>query len=115
MHPALRVIIAIEPRMYREALAISLREQRPEVDVSLVGSTDELMAELERPGVRLVVANEEVPPAAREQVLWIEVSEARSGESLTAEISDDGYSRSVREFNVEHILEVLDRAEEVSS
>jgi hypothetical protein len=48
MHSAVRVIVAIEPRMYREALAFSLRNERPEVEVSLVGSTDELVAELER-------------------------------------------------------------------
>jgi hypothetical protein len=33
MHSAVRVIVAIEPRMYREPLAFSLRNERPEVEV----------------------------------------------------------------------------------
>jgi hypothetical protein len=110
VHSAVRVIVAIESRMYREALAFSLREHRSEAEVSLVGS-DDLVAEVERTGAHLVVANE-VPPAAREAAFWIEVSKARSGESLGAEISADGYSRSVRDFHVKHLLEALDRAEE---
>jgi hypothetical protein len=36
------------------------------------------------------------------------------GESLTAEISADGYSRSVRDLRVEHVLGALDRVEEGS-
>jgi hypothetical protein len=111
MHSAVRVIMAIEPRLYREVLAFSLREHRPEAEVSLVGSTDDLVAEVERTGAHLVVANE-VPPAVREAAFWIEVSEARSGKSLGAEISADGYSRSVRDFRVKHLVAALDRAEE---
>jgi hypothetical protein len=111
MHSAVRVIMAIEPRLYREVLAFSLREHRPEAEVSLVGSTDDLVAEVERTGAHLVVANE-VPPEAREAAFWIEVSKARSGKSLDAEISADGYSRSVPDFRVKHLVKALDRAEE---
>jgi hypothetical protein len=111
MQSAVRVIMAIEPRMYREALAFSLREHRPEAEVSLVGSTDDLIAEVERTGAHLIVANE-VPSAVREAAFWIEVSEVRPGESLGAEISADGYSRSVRDFHVKPAFEALDRAEE---
>jgi hypothetical protein len=111
MYSAVRVILAIEPRMYREALAFSLRKHRPKAEVSLVGSTEDLMAEVERTGAHLVVANE-VPPAARDARFWIEVSEARSGKSLGAEISADGYSRSVRDFHVKHLVAALDRAED---
>ena len=111
MYSAVQVILAIEPLMYREALTISLREHRLEAEVSLVDSTDDLMAEVERTGAQLVVANE-VPPEAREAAFWIEVSEARSGESLDAEISADGYSRSVRDFRIKHVVEAMDRAEE---
>jgi hypothetical protein len=34
--------------------------------------------------------------------------------SLTAEISADGYSRSVRDLRVKHVLEALKRVEEGS-
>jgi hypothetical protein len=111
VHSAVRVIVAIEPRMYREALAFSLRQERPEAEASLVGSTDDLMAEVERTGAQLVVANE-VAPEVREAAFWIDVSEVHPGESLAAEISADGYSRSVRDLRVKHLLEALDRAEE---
>jgi hypothetical protein len=112
MHSAVRVILAIEPRMYREALAFSLKKERPEAEVSLVGSTDDLMAEVERTGAHLIVANE-VPSEVREAAFWIEVSEARSDQSLDAEISANGYSRSVRDLRVKHVVEALDSAEEL--
>jgi hypothetical protein len=92
-------------------LAFSLKEHRPEAEVSLVGSRDDLMTEVERTGARLIVANE-VPPEARETGFWIEASEARWGEGLGAEISADGYSRSVRDLRIKHLVEALDRAEE---
>ena len=111
MHSAVRVIVAIEPRMYREALAFHLRKHRPGVGVSLVGSADDLAAVIKHTGAHLVVANE-VPPVVRGAAYWVEVSEVRSDESLHAEISADGYSRSVGDVRLEHLLSALDKAEE---
>jgi hypothetical protein len=101
MHSAVHVILAIEPRMYREARAFSLRQERPEAEVSLVGSTEDHIAEVERTWS------------------WRTRSRPRPGTQGSgsrfprrARVSADGYSRSVRDFHVKHLLEALDRAEE---
>ena len=72
------------------------------------GCVDE---ELERARPHLVVANR-VPPAAKARSFWVEVTASRGPTSLAAEISADGYSGSVADVRIEHVLEALDRAEE---
>ena len=66
-------------------------------------------------GPHLIVANR-VPPEARGGAcFWVEVAEPVGGEgakALGAEISADGYSRSVGDVRTEQVLAALDRAEE---
>ena len=115
MPAAVRVLIAIDPFMYGEVLAFCLRKERPRAEVTLLASSEEdlLAAQIER-GARphLVVANR-VPPAAKARsFFWVEVDASRGPTSLDAEISADGYSGSVTDVRIEHVLEALDRAEE---
>ena len=65
MRAAVRVVIAVEPRMYREALAFSLTRNRPRAEVLLVDPPEDLAAEVERTGAHLVVANQ-VPSEVKE-------------------------------------------------
>jgi hypothetical protein len=112
--PTPRVLISIEPGMYAEALAFSLREQRPRAEVSLLGPSEDLEAEVRRARPHLIVANR-VPPAAREGRFWVEVARPVGGggaKVLGAEISADGYSRSVENVSTGDVLAALDRAEE---
>jgi hypothetical protein len=108
-----RVLVAIDPFMYGEVLAFCLRKQRPRAEVSLLAPSEDhqLAAELERARPHLVVANR-VPPAAKARSFWVEVDASRGPTSLDAEISADGYSGSVADVRVEHVLAALDRAEE---
>jgi len=76
-----RVIVAIEPLLYREALAFFLEKRRPRAVVSLLSPTDSLAGEAGRAGANPVVANR-MPPAAEEGALWVEVG---GGEGLDAE------------------------------
>jgi hypothetical protein len=68
--PAVRVLIAVDPFLYGEVLAFSLRKQRPRAEVTLLAPSGEhlLAAELERvceqARPHLVVANR-VPPRPR--------------------------------------------------
>lgn len=67
-------------------------------------------------GVRLhlVVANREPRTASRE-TFWVVLDEPRADDGLKrlgAEISADGYSRSVEDVSTAHVLAALDRAEE---
>jgi hypothetical protein len=114
MPEVVRVLFAIDPFMYGEALAFSLRKERPRAEVSLLASSsgDLLAAELERARPHLVVANR-VPPAAKARSFWVEITVPPGATSLlAAEISADGYSGSVADVRLEHVLAALDRAEE---
>ena len=59
-----RVLVAIEPFMYGEVVAFSLRKERPRAEVTLLASSENLATEVERTKPHLVVANR-VPPAAK--------------------------------------------------
>ena len=107
----MRVLVSIDPFMYGEVLAFSLRKRRPRAEVTLLASSEDLAAELERTRPHLVVANR-VPDAAKARSFWVEVSASRGPTSLDAEISADGYSGSVADVRIEHVLAALDRAEE---
>jgi hypothetical protein len=114
--PTPRVLISIEPGMYAEALAFSVRKHRPHAEVSLLDPSEDLAAEARRARPHLIVANG-VPPEARAGAcFWVEVAEPLGGagaKALGAEISADGYSRSVADVGTADVLAALDRAEEL--
>ena len=60
-----RVLVAIEPQMYREVLALHFRQERPRADMVLA-SPQTLQAEAERTRPHLILANE-VPPKLKEE------------------------------------------------
>jgi hypothetical protein len=112
--PTPRVLISIGPSMYAEALAFSVRKHRPRAEVSLLDPLGDLEAETQRLRPHLIVANR-VPPGAKAGCFWVEVAEPVGGEgakALGAEISADGYSRTVADVRTEHVLAALDRAED---
>jgi hypothetical protein len=111
--PEVRVLVALDPFMYGDVLAFSLSKQRPRAEVTLLASSEDhlLAAELERARPHLVVANR-VPPAAKARSFWVEITVPPGATSLDAEISADGYSGSVADVRVGHVLAALDRAEE---
>ena len=109
--PKVRVLVAIEPFMYGEVVAFSLRKERPRAEVAFLAPSEDLAAEAERTRPHLVVANR-VPPAAKSSSFWVEVSASCGPTRLGAEISTDGYSRSVGDVRIADVLAALDRAEE---
>ena len=109
-----RVHVAIGPRMYAEGLASSLDTHRPQAEVTVLGPTEDVEEEAFRVRPHLIVAHR-VPPEARGDFFWVEIAPLVGGGGATApgaEISADGYSRSVAEVRTEHVLAALDRAEE---
>src|ERR671917_1256593 len=110
-----RVLIAIWPPMYAEALAFSLDKHRPGAEVSVIGPSEDLDGEARRLRPHLIVANR-VPAEARAACFWVEVDEPVGGagaKALGARISADGYSRSVADVRTGDVLAALDRAEEL--
>ena len=109
--PKVRVLVAVEPFMYGEVVAFSLRKERPRAEVTILAPLEDLAAEVERTGPHLVVANR-VPPAAKARSFWVEVTALRGPTRLGAKIGANGYSRSVADVRVADVLAALDRAEE---
>ncbi len=100
--------------MYAEGLASSLGERRPQAEVTVLGPSEDVGEEALRVRPHLIVAHR-VPPEARFGAFWVEVAQLVGGEGakrLGAEISANGYSKSVADVRTEHVLAALDRAEE---
>jgi hypothetical protein len=102
-----RVLVAIEPQMYREVLAFHISQQRPQSEVVLA-SPQTLEPEAERTRPHLIIASE-VPPKLKEMGFWVEVSTA---DGLVADISADGYSTTIHDASLENMVAVVDKAEE---
>ena len=114
MPEAPRVLIALEPRMYAEVIAFSIGKHRPRAEVSVLGPSEGLEDALLGVRPHLVVANR-VPGTASGDIFWVKLDEPRADDGLKrlgADISADGYSRSVEDVRTAHVLAALDRAEE---
>ena len=107
MAVVVRVLVGIEPQMYREVLAFHLREERPRAEVVLA-SPQTLLAEAERTRPHLIVANV-VPCELKEMCFWVEV---RTDDGLVATISADGYSTTIDDVSLQDFLAVVDKTEE---
>ena len=104
----LRILVAIEPLMYREVLAFHFRQERPRADVVLA-SSGTLHDQARRRRLHLIFASE-VPPEFKEMGLfWVEVS---NQDGLVALISADGYSTTIDDVSLQDLLAVVDKAEE---
>jgi hypothetical protein len=92
-----RILVAIEPQMYREVLALHFRQERPLSELTLA-SPQTLKAEAERTRPHLIVADE-IPPELKEEgsSFWVEL---RVSDVLVATISADGYSDTVRDVSL---------------
>jgi DNA-binding IclR family transcriptional regulator len=107
MAAAVRVLVALEPQMYREVLAFYFRQERPLSEVVLT-SPQTLQAEAKRKKPHLIVANE-VPPELKEMSFWVEV---RANEGLVATIRADGHSTTIDDVSLQELLAAVDKAEE---
>jgi hypothetical protein len=103
-----RVVIAIDPQMYREVLAFHIHKKRPRSEVVLA-SPQALPAEVERVRPHLILANE-VPSELKGMgfFFWVEVN---TDDALVATISADGYSTTIHDVSLQDLLVVVDKAE----
>src|SRR5215204_4120532 len=102
-----RILVAIEPQMYREVLAFHIRQQRPQAEVVLA-SAQTMQAEAERTQPHMIVADE-VSAELKEMVgVWMQV---RKDDRLDATIVDDGYF-TIDDVTLQDLLAAVDKAEE---
>ena len=103
----LRILVATEPLMYREVIALHISQGHPRSEVVLA-SKQTLRAEAECTTPHLIVANE-VPPEFKERGFWVEMP---TGDVPVATTNADGYSGTIHDFSLQDLLAVVERAEE---
>jgi hypothetical protein len=105
----MRLLVTVTPQMYRQAIALSIRRQRPGIDVR-IGLPEATAAELAafRPHLLVHNDNDGLGPEAvagilcRVMVLYTDGMDAR--------ISVDGEVSEARDMCMEDLLRVVDRA-----
>src|SRR5918999_3287539 len=104
----MRVMVANEPRSYRETIACVLAELRPKVEVLTVEPRD-LERELLRVLPQLVVCSRVTRLINREAPVWIELyPDLASSESV---VSIDGQRITYPDIDLEAVLSIVDEAE----
>ena len=104
-----RVLVALSPRMYRQALALPIHRNRPGLDVR-VASPEDATGEIEafRPHLLVHSDTAPVPEGAlagvpcRVEVLY--------SDSMDARVSADGRLERIGDMDVGGLLRVVDRA-----
>ena len=106
-----RILVAIQPRMYGEVLGFHIRQQRPLSEV-VFATPETLQDEVRRTRPHLIIANE-VPSDLKEQkrgvFFWVELS---TDDGLVASISADGYSTTIQDVSLQDLLAAVDKDEE---
>ena len=107
-----RILVAVNPRMYREVIALSLHRNRPHAEV-LLCPPEVLDRETGRFEPHLVVLddNDGTAPNMLSGVLYR--VEILLGASMDARISVDGQAREVKDICTEDLLAVVDEAEKM--
>jgi hypothetical protein len=103
----LRVLITVSPRMYREALALSVHRHRPGLEVRIAhpGATAE---ETRRFRPHLLVRNDDggVDPEVLVEIpYWIGVLYS---DSMNARVSADGHVTEVEDIAMDDLLRLVD-------
>ena len=111
----IRVLVTVEPRMYREAIALGLQRLRPDLEVMLVPENVlDGQVEAFRPHV-LVRNNSDgaIPEGLLGDVMCrVEVLYT---DSMDTRISMDGRSYTIEDASLEDLLSLLDEAEKLVS
>ena len=100
------VLLANEPRAYRDVLAMAIELQRPEVAVR-VGDPLLLEDEIARWRPNLVVCSETVGAARRRATSWVQLYPNGARFTVTAH---GGRERVVQDFSLEDLLAMVDLA-----
>ena len=106
----MRVLVAMEPRAYREAIGEAIRWLRPRVEVAIL-EPEELENEIARLDPELVISARPVSWIAKGRMAWVECDPY---EEPAATVSLDGLRTELETVNLEDLLWVVDEAEELS-
>ena len=106
----MRILVAVKPRVYREVLALSLHQHRPDAEV-LISPPEDLDGEVERFKPHLLVCSEgavqDIPPGVLCRV------EIMFSNGLDARIGVDGRVAEAKDVGTEDLLALIDRTEQM--
>ncbi len=108
----MRILVALNPRMYREVIGLSLHQHRPDAEV-LICPLEALEGEIGRFRPHLVVLNDNDGGAPDGLSGFLYRVEILLGASMDARISVDGQAREVKDICTEDLLAVVDEAEKM--
>jgi hypothetical protein len=107
-----RVLVTVEPRMYREAIALAVQRDRPNSEVMLV-SEDVMDGQVEDFAPHVVVRNDSdrvVPEGLLGSVVCR--MEVLYTDGMAARVSVGGSSYTIEDATMEDLLALVDEAEE---
>ena len=111
-----RVLITVEPRMYREALALAIQHHRPDAEVLLVaeGTMD---GQVDGFGPHMLVRNDGHGAAFPEKLLGSVVCrvEVLYTDHMAARVSVGNRSYTIEDACMEDLLAIVDEAEGLAS
>ena len=100
------VLVAIEPRAYREAIGKAVEMLRPNLSVRIIES-GMLDAELSRTNPTLVLCNGTVEPSVDGVPNWVVFRGDESDSAATVDV--DGTQSEVERFDLDDLLRIVDR------
>jgi len=106
----MRILITVAPLMYREALAMAIYQDRPDIEV-LIGTLGELDGQAEAFDPHLLIRNDTdgADMSLQTGVLcWIEVLYS---DGLNARVSLDGKVWEIEDISIENLLGLVKEAE----
>ena len=105
------VLVAIDPRMYREVVAHAVREQRPRTDV-LTAEPKDLDREARRLSPDLIVCNRATDAVREVALSWVELEVRPGPGSLDANVKVDSWPTSkVEQAEIADVVAALDETE----
>ena len=106
----MRILVAVKPRVYREVLALSLHQHRPDAEV-LISPPEALDGEVGRFKPHLLVCSEGAMPDMPPSVLCR--VEVMFSNGLDARIGLDGRVAEAKDVGTEDLLALVDRTEKM--
>jgi hypothetical protein len=105
-----RILLANEPRSYRETLAAAFRILKPN-SVVFVADPDKLDGEVERLNPQLVICSRTTPTVEAQSLAWVELYPEYSSASV---VSVGGERSTVAWIELADLLLVIDRTESLA-
>ena len=105
-----RILLANEPRSYRETLAAAFRILKPNTSVFVI-DPDKLDGEVERLSPQLVICSRTTPTVETRSLAWVELYSEHGSVSV---VSVGGKRSTIAWIELADLLGVIDRTESLA-